>query len=80
MPFISLPLIVLALGVALLLYAKYQLKLKYFWPTFASWFIIVLAFISILCSIYFYVTKPGFGYHKKQMKMMEKMEKREMAE
>jgi len=68
----SFELISLAAGVALLLYARKQLKIKNFWPSFAAWVIIILSSLAIICAGFHSVRLWSKGYSHMQKMTMEK--------
>jgi hypothetical protein len=77
----SWELIALAAGLALLVYVRSQEKIKKGWLTFVSWIIIILAAISLICSIIFAIQHWSMGYYGKGRCMMmdkEMMQQRNM--
>jgi hypothetical protein len=70
---ISIDLIALVAGVALLIYIKNQDKVKSFWPIFVAWFVVVLSSVSILCSFYHSIKyRDDFILHRTYMEKMMK--------
>ncbi len=77
----SWELIALVAAFALLVYIRTQEKMKKGWLTFISWIIIILAALSLVCSIYFSVKYRSMGYYGKGRCMMideEMMQKQNM--
>lgn len=78
---ISLELIALASGVALLIFIKNQTKIKNAWPIFAAWVVIILSALSIICSAFYALTGWNKGYfrmHHRMMKYHQMMENKDM--
>ncbi len=67
---ISLDLLALASGVALLILIKNQNKIKNFWPSLAAWLIIILSSLSILCSGFYAFKFWNYDYFKMHKRMM----------
>lgn len=68
---LALELIALVAGVALFMFVKMQDKLKKGWLSFVAWFVIVLASLSIICTVIYGINLRYQGFFDmSHMKMM----------
>lgn len=76
---ISLELVALVIGVALLIFIKNQHKYKSSWPIYVAWFVIVMSSLSIVCSAVYTIKfwNDGYPYMHKKMMMYKKMMEKE---
>jgi hypothetical protein len=75
---LALGLIALVFGASFLLYVKSHEKAKNGWTLFVGYFVIIVSFISILCTLYFGLMKPSkmmghpYFHYQKEMQAEKK--------
>ena len=75
---ISIQLLALVAGVALLIFINQQTRHKKPWYKFVAWFVILFSALSIICSVYygFSFWRNGYFQMEKPMMMQQNMPER----